>query len=106
MRIPIVVLVAGIFSAAVGTMGFAQELSDTQLDDYVARGSMKLLPQPFSPWNVFFGKLYGSAGEWKYMYFKPGFMLAYPNPEDGVILKCRPEGDTQYCVFIAVRKAK
>src|SRR5689334_20268658 len=99
MRATTVGFITAILSVAVCAAGLAQELSESQ--KYT-----ELLGPHYGKWNVAFGKLTGVDGEYRYIYLEPGLGIAYPNPEDGFILKRRPEANTQYCILMGVRKGK
>ncbi len=75
-----------------------------RLNPMVGSHVVALGPQ-YDQWNVVFGSLNSVNGDDRYMFVEPA-PIEYPRPGDGIILKCSPEADTQYCVLVAVRKKK
>lgn len=102
MRVAILLMLAAFFASFGYVLGLAQPLRDPE----IAREYNELLGPKYEHWNVLFGPLVGVDGDDKYAYWKPGLGIAYPRPGDGMILKCHPREDTQYCVLIGIRKKK
>lgn len=60
----------------------------------------------YERWRVAFGPLTEVDGDYRFLEIPPGLGIAYPKPEDGMMLKCRPEDGTQYCILVGVRKRR